>query len=94
MLSPIDYIKSTTTGYYFKRDGQSIHLNIEHPEDISSYISQLPNLTSVLFNFSKTAFKSSKFSFEKILSDVLENTKLTRLIIFISNQDINNNTFT
>lgn len=88
MLPRIDYTKNTTTGYFFKRDGESIHLNIEHPENILSYISQLPKLTSVHFNFNKAAFKSSKISYEEILMEVLENTKLTRLIISITNQDI------
>ena len=88
MLPAIEYTKSTSTGYYFKRDGESIHLNIEHPQDILSYISQLPKLTSVSINFTKSAFKSSKISYEEIVQEVLENTKLTRFSISISNQEI------
>ncbi len=82
MLLPIDYEKTTSTGFMFNtKDGLVEHLNVEHPSSLFHYIEQLPKLHSATFDFRKTAFRKADTNPFAQITELLEKVKLTRLSI-------------
>ena len=82
MLPPIDYEKTTSTGWMFDtKNGLIEHLNVEHPSSLFHYIKELPKLHSATFDFRKTAFRKADANPFAQITELLENVKLTRLSI-------------
>ena len=87
MLPPFDYEATARTGYWYYTKGVPIkHLTFQHPEPVEIYLKRCPELTSVTFEFGKSAYQKGKFDQFEQLNQMLINAKLTRLSISGSKQ--------